>query len=231
MKARITTIAAAVAAALALATAPVRAGGAAGMATEVTQLANNAELVAIYAENVAQVQQMIQQYQNMLQNTLNLPQQMWPSIFVQIEDLVEAVGAVEGAANASVNALSSFASHYTNSGVGEYIADIKRWRQGVRNQIGEALRQAGLNINNMRSTHQALQQIQAASQSAQGRMQVLQAANQISGLMVNEITSLHQTIVAAEQARLNYMQTEIEEKKRQEDAVQEFFRSGNRRYF
>ena len=231
MKARTTTIAACLAAALTLATAPVRAGGAAGMATEVTQLANNAELVAIYAENVAQVQQMIQQYQNMLQNTLNLPQQMWPSIFVQIEDLVEAVGAVEGAANASVNALSSFASHYTNSGVGEYIADIKRWRQGVRNQIGEALRQAGLNINNMRSTHQALQEIQAKSQSAQGRMQVLQAANQIAGLMVNEITSLHQTIVAAEQARLNYMQTEIEEKKRQEDAVQKFFRSGNRRYF
>lgn len=227
-----TAITVAIAAALAVTLhVPAHAGGAAGMATEITQLANNAELIAIYAENVAQVQQMIQQYQNMIQNTLSLPQQWWPSIMVQIHDLVGAIEAVEGAANASINAIANFTSHYNNSGLGVYSDDIKKWRTGVRNQIAEALRQAGLNANAMRSTHQALQQIQTASQSAQGRMQVLQAANQISGLMVNEITSLHQTIIAAEQARLNYMQTEVEEKKAQERAMREFFRDSGRRYF
>lgn len=210
---------------------PTQAGGTAGLATEFTQLANNAELIAIYAENVAQLQKLIEQYRNMLQNTASIPGQWWPSIMVQISDLVDAVEAVDGAANASINAISKFQTQYQHSGIGIYGQDIQKWRTGFRNQVAEALRQAGVNATAMKSTHDALREIQAASQSAIGRMQVLQAANQISGLMVNELTSLHQTIIAAEQARLNYMQTETEEKNQRERMMREFFKDSGRRYF
>ncbi|TSE35135.1 P-type conjugative transfer protein TrbJ [Tepidimonas charontis] len=217
------------AASLAFTTVPARAGGAAGMATEFTQLANNSELIAIYGENVAQVQQLIQQYQNMIQNTLGLSTQMWPSIMVQISDLIDNIAAVDGAANASANALTQFASHYNDVASLNYAQMIQRWRTGVKNQIAESLRAAGLNANRMRDAQEALAEIQAASQSAQGRMQVLQAGNQIAGLMVNEIQSLHGTIIAAEQARQNFMATEIREKEKKEEAFREFWRDAGRR--
>jgi P-type conjugative transfer protein TrbJ len=208
---------------------PARAGGAAGMATEMTQLANNAELVAIYAENVAQLQQMIQQYTNMLQNTLSLPQQMWSSVLVPISDLIDTIASVDSAANASATALTQFANQYQYNGALGYANEINRWRSGVKNQIAHSLRAAGLNADKIKDRASAMQELMALSQSAQGRMQVLQAGNQIAGLMVNELQSLHTTMIAAEQSRQNYLATEIREKEEQEEAVKRFFTAPGRR--
>jgi P-type conjugative transfer protein TrbJ len=207
----------ALAAALSFATSPAQAGGAAGMATEITQLANNAELIAIYAENVAQ-------FQNMLQNTLSLTTQNWPSLFVQISDFVNTIEAIDSAANASANALTKFAQQYEDITSMTFAQAIQKWRTGVKNQIAESLRQAGLNASKMRDSQQALAAIQAASQSAQGRMQVLQAANQISGLMVNEIQNLHSTIIAAEQARQNAEATKIRQQEEIEELNKKFMK-------
>jgi len=212
-----TAVAAAAAAALIFAPHPARAGGAAGMATEITQLANNSELIAIYAENVAQ-------FQNMLQNTLSLTTQNWPSLFVQISDFINTIEAIDSAANASANALTKFAQQYEDITSMTFAQAIQKWRTGVKNQIAESLRQAGLNASKMRDSQQALAAIQAASQSAQGRMQVLQAANQISGLMVNEIQNLHSTIIAAEQARQNAEATKIRQQEEIEKLNKNFIK-------
>ena len=80
-----------------------------GMASEWTQLANNVELIALYGEQVAAVQQAIQQYQNMVLHTQGLSQQMWPSVLVQMGDLIDTISAVDSAANASANAIQDFA--------------------------------------------------------------------------------------------------------------------------
>lgn len=209
---------------------PAHAGGAAGMATEFTQLANNAELIGIYGEQVAAVQQLISQYQNMVQNTLGLSAQMWPSILVQISDLIDTIGAVDSAANASANALMNFAQQYNHDPSLTAAQAVQKWRTGVKNQIAESLRVAGINANQIRDNQSALAAIQAASQSAQGRMQVLQAANQISGIMVNEIQSLHMTTIAAHQAQQNYLATQVREKEEAEAAFREFFKDSGRRF-
>lgn len=206
-------------------------GGAAGMATEFTQLANNAELLAIYVENIAQTQQKLQQYANMVQNTMSLPQQVWPSIFVQLGNLVDNIAAVEGAANASVGALTQFARHYDFSESRDAARTVDQWRTGFRNQTAEALRQIGINAGRFRDTQSAMAQIQALSQTAQGRMQVLQAGNQIAGMTVNEIQSLHSTIVSANQAQLNFMATEVQERQLRDEAQRNFMRDSGRRFF
>lgn len=48
-----------------------------------------------------------------------------------------------------------------------------------------------------------MQGVEEASQSATGRMQVLQAANQISGLEVNQLQQLRQETMAGNSAMLN----------------------------
>jgi len=217
--------------AAALIHAPAKAGGgAAGGATEWTQLANNVELIGIYAEQVAGVQQKIQQYQNMVQNTLGLSQQMWPSALVQISDLIDTVRAVDGAANASANALEDFARQYQHIESMTSAQAIERWRTGIKNQIAQSLRTSGIAADSMRDNQTILAQIQAASQTAQGRMQVMQAGNQISGLMVNEIQSLHMTTMAAHQAKANYLATNVRQKEQDEEAFRAFFRDSGRRF-
>jgi P-type conjugative transfer protein TrbJ len=178
-------------------------GGFAG-AMETTQLMNNAELVAIYATEIEQVAQQLQMYINMVQNTMNLPIQVWSSVENELGALVNAVSAVNGVVNATENALAQIEHQFGNGGLLDaYEARLRNWTHGLNRQVGTALQNMGMNANQFQSRQQALAQIQAASQSATGRMQVLQAGNQIAGLMVNEMQSLHGTILSAEQARLN----------------------------
>lgn len=184
---------------------PARAGGGGGFAgaLESTQLMNNAELVSIYASEIEQLAQQLQMYQNMVLNTMNLPMQMWASVENNLVALVNAVSSVNGVVNATENAMSRIEQQFGNGNLlDNYQQRLMNWHLGLNNQIGTALQNMGMNAGQFQTRQQALAQIQAASQSATGRMQVLQAGNQIAGLMVNELQSLHGTIISAEQARL-----------------------------
>lgn len=193
-------------------------GGFAG-ATEITQLMNNAELVAIYSADLEQLAKQLQMYQNMVLNTANLPIQMWSSVESQLTSLVNAVSAVNGVVNATESAMSQIEHQFGNGGLLDaYEMRLRNWNQGLNRQIGTAMQNMGLNANQFQTRQQALAQIQAASQSAAGRMQVLQAGNQIAGLMVNEMQSLHGTIISAEQARLSAVA--IQENREQQDREQ-----------
>lgn len=183
---------------------PAHAGAAAGGASEVTQILNNIELVSIYSTEIEQLSQQLQMYMNMAENTKSLPIQAWSSIESNLVSLVNAIAGVNGVVNAAESSLAMMEHQFGNGNMlDSYEYRLRGWTRGVNNQIGVALRNMGLNANQFQTRQQALSQIQAASQSATGRMQVLQAGNQISGLMVNEMQSLHGTMISVEQAQLN----------------------------
>lgn len=199
------------------------AGGVVAGATEFTQIMNNVELVSIYSAEIEQIARQLQMVQNMVQNTNQLPIQMWSSVEGQLVSLVNAITSVNGVVNATENALAMTEQQFGNGGLlDNHELRLRSWNQGVNNQIGTALRNMGLNANQFQTRQQALSQIQAASQSATGRMQVLQAGNQISGLMVNEMQSLHGTIISAEQAQLNAIAVEANRKFQERQAHRKF---------
>lgn len=214
-----------VAAVLAAVTISAHAGGGGftGGALEVTQLANNAELVSVYASEIQQIAQQLQMIENMIRNTNQIPIQMWSSIESNLVSLVDAITSVDGVVNASEDAIAIMQQQYGNMGIlTNYSNRLHGWRQGLNGQIGVALRNMGLNASQFQTRQQALAQIQAASQSATGRMQVLQAGNQIAGLMVNELQSLHGTMISAEQARLNAIAIEENRKNQERQALRKF---------
>lgn len=173
-------------------------------ALEPTQLLNMAELVAIYAADVEQLTQQIKMYQDMVQNTAQLPLQAWSSIEGDLIKLVDTISGINGVVNAQAGALEAAKRQFGDGGLlDDYQNRLRNWSQGLTNQAGAALESIGMNINQFGSRQQALRQIQMATQTSQGRMQVLQAGNQIAGLMVNEIQSLHGTIAASNQALVN----------------------------
>lgn len=201
-------------------------GGMTGGATEFTQIMNNAELVSIYSSEIQQVAQQLQMIQNLVQNTKQLPIQMWSSVESNLVSLVNAITSVSGVVNASEDALAMTQQQFGDGGIlSNHENRLRSWNQGVNNQIGTALRNMGLNAGQFQTRQQALSQIQSASQSATGRMQVLQAGNQIAGLMVNEMQSLHGTIISAEQARLNAVAVEANRKYQERQALDKFLRA------
>ncbi len=224
---------AALAAAFAFVSVPPAHAGGGGFvgAMEATQWLNNAELVNIYSSNLEQLQQQIQMYQNMYQNTIGIPIQAWSSIAARLTSLVNTIQNTKGIVNATVNSITDMQTTYGN---GNLLADqqqnLVNWNKGLNNQIGAALQQLGLNANNFSNTQSALQQIQLASKTAAGRLQAIQAGNQIAGMMVNETQALHGTIIAAEQARLNAIAKQENEKYQNEILYRNFFRNHSGQY-
>lgn len=200
-------------------------------AMESTQWMNNAELVSIYGSNLEQLQQEIQMYQNMYQNTLGIPIQAWSGIASRLTSLVSTIQNTQGIVNATVNSINEMQTTYGN---GQLLSsqqqNLVNWNKGLNNQIGAALQQLGYNANQFTTTQSALSQIQTASQSAAGRLQAIQAGNQIAGMMVNETQALHATIIAAEQARLNAIAKQENEKFQNEILYRNFFRNHSGKY-
>ena len=223
----------ALASALAFALMPSAHAGGGGFvgAMESTQWMNNAELVNIYSSNLEQLQQQIQMYQNMYQNTLGIPIQAWGGIAGRLSSLVSTIQNTQGIVNATVNSINDMQTTYGNGNLlSNQQQNLVNWNKGLNNQIGAALQQLGYNANNFSTTQGALQQIQTASQSAAGRLQAIQAGNQIAGIMVNETQSLHATIIAAEQARLNAIAKQENEKYQDEILYRNFFRNHSGKY-
>lgn len=209
-----------------------RAGGGGFVgAMESTQWMNNAELVNIYSSNLQQLQQQIQMYQNLYQNTVGIPIQAWNGIVGRLTSLVSTIQNTQGIVNATVNSISNMQTTFGNGNLlANQQQNLVNWNRGLNNQIGAALQQLGFNANNFSSTQSALQQIQIASQSAAGRLQAIQAGNQIAGIMVNETQALHGTIIAAEQARLNAVAKQENEKYQDELLYRNFFRDHSGKY-
>ena len=221
------------AAALVFASIPSAYAGGGGFvgAMESTQWLNNAELVNVYASNLEQLQQQIQMYQNMYQNTLGIPIQAWNGIAARLTSLVGTIQNTQGIVNATVNSITNMQTTFGNGNLlSNHQQNLVNWSKGLNNQIGAALQQLGLNANNFSTTQSALQQIQLASQTASGRLQAIQAGNQIAGMMVNETQALHSTIIAAEQARLNAVAKQENEKYQDELLYRNFFRNHSGQY-
>lgn len=207
------------------------AGSAAGVATEVTQWLNNAELITIYINDLEQLQQQINMYQDMYKNSQGIPIQAWSGIAGRLTSLVSTIQNTQGIVNATSNSITDMQTTYGNGNMlSNQQQNLVNWNKGLNNQIGAALQQFGYNANNFATTQSALQQIQAASQSATGRLQAIQAGNQIAGIMVNETQALHGTIIAAEQARLNAIAKQENEKYQDEILYRNFFRSHSGKY-
>ena len=186
-----------------IATIPnAHASGAIAGATLPEQIVQEATMVEQLNHAVQQVQQGFQSLYNQALNLKNLPMQLWPNVSGQLQQLVQLVGQAKGLSYAAQNTVAAVQQQYGVNGQ-DYMTNLQQWNDNLTSQIQQALDQYGLQAQNFQTEQDALQQIENASQSSAGRMQVLQAGNQISGMMVNQMMKLRQTIMAQNQVELN----------------------------
>lgn len=188
-------------------TLPAHATGMVAGATFPEQITQEITLVEQYATQAEQLQAQFQMVFNQARNLQSIPSQLWPNASAQLQSLVNLIGNAQGLSYGSQNTLAQVSAQYGSTGnvVPNYDTALQNWTANLNHQIASVLTQYGLQANDFQNTQTALQQIQNASQSASGRMQVMQAGNQISGLMVNQMQNLQSTIMAGSQAELNYM--------------------------
>lgn len=212
--------------------APAFAGGAVtatvGGATLPEQIVQEVTAMESVAKQAQEVESQIQMVANQAQNMVRLPIQLWQSATGPIGQLIQVANEAQGLSYAAQNIAGTFQQEY-GSGPGvlmpNYTESLQQWTQNTNSQIQAALQQFGLQSSQFSTQQAALQAVQNESQSATGRMAVLQAANQIAGMEVNQIQGLQQTIMAGQTPMLNYIAKRNNEEQQNQNTINQWLRS------
>ncbi|MCY3877535.1 MAG: hypothetical protein OXF88_24995 [Rhodobacteraceae bacterium] len=189
-----------------------RAGGLAGVATEWTQLANNAELANLtsleashlsvssetLASEVEQLQTQILAYRNMVQNTERLPGSFHRQSLEPVLDLrrlyIQA-GALAGSGQQLDMFLRSGLIQdplfeqdaYSRNNYADRYTD---WQDRWSSTLTANLQQSGMTIDDVETEARLLDALGVRADQVNGNLQALEVANEIAGSLARQVLDL-----------------------------------------
>lgn len=184
------------------------------------QIVQQGTLIEQYSTQARQLQQQIALLQDAYRNSTGLPIQAWGSAQNYINELTGILSQAEGLSYGSTDVLQQVQQTYGDGSLlPDYPQRIEQWNKNIMSQVSSVLRVYNAQVNTSLDTQNKLNTIMNASQTAQGRMQVLQASNQIASIAVNELQNLQTIVMAGNQAQLNHLATvTAKEQQSKEDA-------------
>ncbi|MHB8347880.1 MAG: P-type conjugative transfer protein TrbJ [Acidiferrobacterales bacterium] len=200
-----------------------------GGATFFEQIVQEMTAVEQYAKQVMEVEAQLSMVRNQVLNLTGLPGQYWQTIAAPVNQLVALTAQAQGVGYAAQNIPAEFTAAYpgATTTVSRFTPQFQQWSTDTNAQVRTAIATAGLESTQFASEQDALQAVQAASRSATGRMQVLQAGNQIAGIMANKLQALQQLMMSENDAQNAYMAQHTEERQQQQNALKAW-RDSNR---
>lgn len=195
-----------------------------GGATLPEQLVQSFTLADQLVKQATMVQQQIQMLQNQARNLQNLPTSFWPNVSSQLTQLIQINRQSQGLSYGMTDVAASMRQQYgdpgqTLTGVEQRYKD---WNDNSNSQLASTLQSYGYQADNFASEQDALAQVQAASQSATGRMQALQAGNQIAAMQVNQTQLLRSAVMQGNQAMLNVAGNQANKEQQDRNVVNEW---------
>lgn len=216
------------------AASPALSGAATGEATELTQLANNAELIkllessGVQVENqltqisqlAEQIQNQLKMYDNMLQNTARLPKHIWGQVEQDLGQLRDVVREGQGIAFSMGNAddvlqqrFKSYADLKDNLPNKEsFSTAYQSWSDTNRDTIAGTLSAASLTADQFDSEESTMTKLRGMSESADGQMKALQVGHQIAAQQVDQMQKLRGLVSQQMTMMGTWLQTEQSDK-------------------
>lgn len=181
-----------------------------------------------------QLSTQIQQYQNMVLQGVKLPTRM----FQQITADLQKVNSIYNQAKSLGRDISNFDDKFktTYKDYEQWLKDgnftaqaaadrYKHWSEQGRDNARTAMHAAGLNVSTFADENTMLDQITSRSQSATGRLQAIQAGNEIAAQNVQQLQRLRDLMATQITLQGNYM-AQILERQAVDDAFRQRFTSG-----
>jgi P-type conjugative transfer protein TrbJ len=193
-------------------------------ATEFTQILNHGQLVMSYIRQGEQLQQEILQYENLLRNTATLPSQVFGNIMTDLTALAAIVQNGMALAYSLADLDGQFRARFRGYATTHaYYADYRTWSQTSLDTTLGALRAAGLQSQQLQSEQAVLNALRGMAQSADGRMQALQVANQIAEQQVEQLMKLRELMLADLSSKQAYQAAQVQQQAATEAATERFF--------
>lgn len=196
------------------------------------QMFEYAEQVNTALNTAEQLQTQIQQYQNMLTQGSGLPNSMFGSIAADLKSVVNIYQRSQALGRHIQNMDAQFNTAYP--GFEDYLAQAaisgevqtrdryERWSEQGRDNVRSALGAAHINTSTFESEDAQLERMMARSQNAAGRMQAIQAGNEIASQNVQQLQKLRDLVATQINMQGNYLAQEWDRKAASEAAEQQF---------
>ena len=174
------------------------------------QIVQELTLADSLVQQATQVQQQLNMLQNQARNLSSLPSQMWPEVSGQLTQLIQISRQSRALAYSGGDMIASVQRTYGNAGqtLTNAAQSYKNWNDNSNQQLASTLQSYGMQADNFATEQDALSAVQAASQSATGRMQALQAGNAIAGMQVNQTQLLRSAVMDGNAAILTATSTQ-----------------------
>lgn len=203
------------------------------------QMFEYAEQVNTALNTAEQLQTQIQQYQNMVTQGIGLPDSMFGSIAADLKSVIniyqrsQALGRqiwnMDAQFNTAFPGFESYLQQAANSAETPTRDRYKKWSEQGRDNAKTAMEAANINTSTLQSEDALLNQIVARSQNAAGRMQAMQAGNEIASQNVQQLQKLRDLVATQINMQGNYMAQQGDRKAASEAAEQQFESRENRR--
>ena len=224
MRVKLSVLGAAFAATLILASAapPAEAVSEVAGATFPEQVVQEVTAVEQDEQEVMQTEQQISMLANQAINLGTMPLQLWGQITQPIMQMQQIIGQAQGIAASVQDTAAATAQQYGDptGSLGYAGGTLSQWTQGFNEQITGTLHEYGLSRQQFATSAATEQTLQAASRSAQGRNQILQASNAMSGVLATEIAQLDTDTRTANTAILSDMQARTTDSAGKQQALQ-----------
>ena len=201
--------------------------------TEWTQIANNIQLASQYAEQVRHTINQVEQLRWQMQNTKNLAQGEWGNTFDQLNKLNELARRGDSIAFSSGDLIGDMNQKYKGYdnwqrqiSPQEYEQNYKQLSQSLGDTASASLQVANGIYQQKEEDERLLNTLEQQSQGASGRMEAIQAGNQLSAQVVRHLQKIETLLSSQIQMTAAFMQTEVE-KEQLEKAQEAKFKQGN----
>lgn len=220
-------------------------GGGVNNATETTQLLNNLQLVQQYAKQVEQYQTQvqsltnhIQQTQMMIQNLQMLPATVWQKFANDVFALKNIVQQGQAVTFAAANVDSQFAAMYKGyanyetaaaQSLGDrstsFTQQYRTLNASTRDNVNGALKALNTQMNALTTDEATMNLLQMQSQSADGQLKAIQAANEIALHQTDTLKKLNYTLMTQASTQASWIAAQ-NDKETAQRALSEKMRSG-----
>lgn len=202
---------------------PAFAGAATGGATFPEQIVQEITLIQQKAQQAEQLVQQMQMVQNQLTNLQKLPTSYWQTDSGYLQNLINLVASGNALALNAQNLTQQFQQKYPGwSGGKGYLDSYNTWYGTTNAQLANTLSADGYQAQNFATEAQALNQLEQASQSSTGRMQAIQAGNQIAAMEVNNMQKLRALTIAENQSQVAYRKQQLQQQQAQVQATAKY---------
>jgi P-type conjugative transfer protein TrbJ len=205
------------------------AGG--GRATEMTQLANHAELITQVTQLAESLQHEITMIMDMFQNTLALPQRLIGQVTGAIRNVMNVYNRVQGILgrlsniddefrNKFFSALKSGNAGGASAWVKNYAEEYFNLSEAVEQEAKRTLESLKISADDITDSSKLLNDLSSNAASATGRNSILQAGNELLGFLGGELLKTRTLMVEQTKSYLDY----AERQRSKEDAAADIWR-------